>query len=206
MKKLLVLILLLPATLAAQLPVQIFGGHKAVEYNFLWFKDVDARGKFSLFNFTFFTVDYQDRAKNVYEIYQVGTFNFNKTWGLSGGGRFVSNEFAPIMALSYQLTTRDLYLNLFPSVQYFGSTQTVSYSLFGLLFYRPKISDTWRLFNQLTFEPLFTARQHVFSYQQVRIGLEYKSLFQFGLGGNFDQVGSNFAFQYNLGVFIRKEL
>lgn len=190
----------------AQLPVQVFGGNKAIEYNFLWYKGIDKKGKVNLFNFTFFTIDYQDKSRNAYEIYQVATYNFTKNWGLAGGGRFTSGQFAPQIAISYQLETKDLYLNIFPTVQYLSNQQQVGYSLFGLLFYKPKINETWKMFNQLAFEPLFNTKEHIYSYQQIRIGLEYKELFQFGLGVNLEQTGAKFETRHNFGVFIRKEL
>lgn len=189
----------------AQLPVQVFGGSKAIEYNFLWYKDIDQNGRVSLFNFTFFTIDYQDQSKNTYEIYQVATYNFTKNWGLASGGRFTNGRFAPQMAVSYQLEKKDLYINIFPTVQYLSSQQPIGYSLFGLLFYKPKINDAWKMFNQLTFEPLFDSNEHIYSYQQIRVGLEYKELFQFGLGLNLEQAGRNFETKQNFGVFIRKE-
>jgi hypothetical protein len=190
----------------AQLPIQVFGGNKAIEYDFLWYKDIDKKGKVNLFNFTFFTIDYQDKNRNAYEIYQVATYNFTKNGGLAGGGRFTSGEFAPQIAISYQLETKDLYLNIFPTVQYLSNQQQVGYSLFGLLFYKPKINETWKMFNQLAFEPFFNAKEHIYSYQQIRVGLEYKELFQFGLGVNLEQTGAKFETRQNFGVFIRKEL
>jgi hypothetical protein len=194
-----------PAIVTAQLAPQLFAGHRAAEYNSLWFKELDKKGKVSLFNFTLFNVDYKDKSNNLYEIYQIGIYNFNKSWGAAGGGRFVGGEFVPTVAISYQKATKDLYFNIFPSAFYYPSTQKFKYSLFGLLFYRPKLNDTWKMFNQITFEPLFDTEQHVYSYQFIRVGLEYKELFQFGIGANLEQIGKDFTLRENYGVFIRKE-
>jgi hypothetical protein len=196
--------------LLAQLAPQLFGGHQAVEYNFLWFKEVDKKGKLSLFNYTTFTVNYASKANNAYEIYQVGILNLNKTWGIAGGGRFIGNAFIPLVALSFQQVSKNLYFNLFPSAQLTTSGeeplgQKMSYSLFGLLFYKPKLNDTWKMFNQLSFEPLFNAAQHLYSYQQIRVGLQYNECFQFGLGANLEQLGKDFTFRQNYGLFLRKE-
>lgn len=190
---------------SAQLAPQIFAGHRGAEYNFLWFKGVDAKGRISLFNFTSFFADYEEQTNNLYEIYQVGIYNLNPSWGLAGGGRFVGGEFVPLIAVSYQKVIRDLYFNLFPSAQYVPSAQQINYSLFGLLFYTPRINDTWKVFSQLTFEPLFNLEKHIYSYQQIRLGLEFKEQFQFGIGVNLDQVGKDFTFRQNYGLFIRKE-
>ncbi|MGD1842060.1 MAG: hypothetical protein ACFB0B_14370 [Thermonemataceae bacterium] len=192
----------------AQLPVQVFAGHESIEYNFLWFKDVDQQGRISLFNFTFFDVNYEDEAANFSEIYQVGTYNFNKNWGIAAGGRYTGGRFVPLVALSFQVQTESLYFNIFPSLQYASAADELQYALFGLLFYTPKINDNWHLFSQLAFEPIFNDQQHLFTYQQLRLGLEYKKLIQFGIGANLQQIGigDDFTFVENYGLFIRKEL
>lgn len=79
----------------AQISVQVFGGNKTIEYNFLWYKDINNKTKVNLFNFTFFTIDYQDQSRNANEIYQVATYNFTENWGLAGDGRFTSGQFSP---------------------------------------------------------------------------------------------------------------
>ena len=207
MKYLLTLICILHCLdMKAQIPVQIFAGNKAVEYNFLWQKDIDAEGKVNTFNFTFYNVNYEDQDLNSYEIYQAVTYNLNKTWGLASGGRFSGNAFSPLIALSYQIQTTDLYLNIFPGFQYATSTDQVEYTLFGLLFYTPKLNEKWNLFSQLAFEPIFNSTKHVFSYQQIRLGLGYKKRLQFGIGANLEQAGKDFALSENYGLFIRVEL
>lgn len=190
----------------SQLPVQLFAGTKAFEYNFLWDKDLDARGRVNLFNFTFFNVDYNNRNKNSYEIYQVATYNISPKWGIAGGGRFSAGVLSPQLAVSFQLETTDLYLNIFPTLQYLEAQNTMGYSLFALLFYQPRLNNTWKMFNQITLEPLFFNKGHIYSYQQVRVGLDYRGWFQFGVGSNFEQIGKSYEFRQNYGLFIRKEL
>jgi hypothetical protein len=190
----------------AQIQPQIFAGHQAVEYNFLWFKDFDSTKRVTLFNFSFYNINYEDQSRNTYEIYQVATYNITSNWGLAGGGRFANGEFQPVLAVSYQLATSNLYFNIFPSIQYSSLTEQLNYSLFGLLFYKPRLSKTWRMFNQVAFEPFVSKQGHVFSYQQLRMGLEYKNGVQFGLGANLEQFGESFDSTYNIGLFIRKEL
>ncbi|MCU0323314.1 MAG: hypothetical protein MUE72_12915 [Chitinophagaceae bacterium] len=188
-----------------QIPAQLFFGHSAAEYNFFWYKDLDKNKKVSLFNFTYFVSNYNSNEKNAYEIYQVATYNFTKNWGIASGGRFFNNQFSPQVAISYQYETEEFYLNIFPTVQYLPSQKEAGYSVFGLIFYRPKINNTWKLFNQLTFEPLLNRSGHVYSYQQLRIGVEYKTLLQFGIGVNSEHFGKEFSTNQNVGLFIRKE-
>lgn len=203
---LIVLFALVIKVLPAQVPTQVFAGHEATEFNFMWNGYLDKKEKFTLFNFTFFETDYNEQSNNTYEIYQVIIYNLNKKWGVAGGGRFIANEFISEAALSFQAFGKDLYLNLFPSVRYTPSLEEAGYSVFGMVIYTPKLNDKWSFFNQVIFEPLFNNEGHVFSYQQLRIGLGYRSAFQFGLGANLSQVGDSFENETNLGVFVRKEL
>lgn len=189
-----------------QIPVQLFAAHRGVEYNFFWFKNIGQQQKVTLFNFTYVYVDYRNRADNVAEVFQVATFNFNKSWGLSGGGSYAGGGFVPQVALSYQRSRGAWYINFFPSVQYNTSDRWLEYGLFGLLFYQPPINPTWKGFGQLAFEPSFNKRGHLFSYQQLRVGLNYKQLFQFGIGANLEQDGPRFSWRHNYGIFVRKEL
>ena len=207
MRKSLVSILFCSITVisVAQIPVQILGGHEATEYNFMWDGDLDSAGRVNLFNFTFFNLDYESPDNHAYEIYQVATYNFTNNWGLAGGGRFTMGRFSPQMAMSFQIFTKDLYLNLFPTLQYLPATERLGYSMFGILIYQPQINDRWNIFSQITLEPLFDNEGHIYSYQQLRFGLGYRNLFQFGLGANLEQIGRNFQSNENYGLFIRKE-
>ena len=96
----------------SQIPVQVFGGNKAIEYNFIWFKDFEPGSKVSLFNFTFFSVNYADADLNSSEIYQTATYKFNSSWGIATGGRYSEGEFLPLAAISYERNLKNIYIRL----------------------------------------------------------------------------------------------
>jgi len=192
--------------LQAQIPVQIFAGHKAVEYDFFWDKNIDSEEKFNLFNFTSFRVQYDNNEYNAYEILTLATYNLSPKWGLSAGANFTDGHLNPQIAISYQLETEKFYMNVFPSVHYFSGTNSFGYGLFGLAFYHPQLNNVWYFYSQLLFEPLFDGFGHIYSYQQLRVGLDYQGLFQFGLGATFEQFGGDFSGRQNFGVFARREL
>ena len=190
--------------LRAQLPVEIFTGHRATNFSSLWSKDIDKKGKFSLFNFAFFSSDYKDRSRNTSEIYQIGIYHLTKKLGIATGGRYVNNEFIPQVALSYYATFNNLYLDFFPAIQYSFQSKTFLYSMFSFAFFEPPINEKWKFFSMLQMEPTFSSEGHLFSWQQIRAGLTWVDKFQFGLGLNLDQVGTRFSNTTNAGVFIRK--
>ena len=44
---------------------------------------------------------------------------------------------------------------------------------------------------------------HAFSVERVRVGLDFRG-YQFGVAGNFQQLGTDFKTNDNLGGFVRK--
>lgn len=128
------------------------------------------------------------------------------TLGVALGGRYRNGEFIPQVALSFQHFKNDLFVNIFPALQYSTLQKELQYGVFGLVIYTPKLSGKWSSFNQLMFEPLFNKNQHLLTYQQLRVGLDYQNKFQFGLGANLNQFGKEFLFASNFGIFIRKDL
>ncbi|MCU0435096.1 MAG: hypothetical protein MUC87_16680 [Bacteroidia bacterium] len=193
------LLFCIPFKLGAQISPQVFVANEGTEYNFLWFKNVDSANRVTLFNYTFYYADYNERQKNTYEIYQVGIYNLTPTWGLSAGGRFTAGEFVPLVALSYQVMTDDLYLNLFPSAQYFPSSRRFGYSLFGMLFYRPRINERWRGFSQLMFEPLFVGTIMYSVTSRLGLGLNTKTVFSLAWEPTLIRAGMIFGFARTMG-------
>jgi hypothetical protein len=207
MKKVLLLLLLnllSHTNLFAQVSTQLLVGNRSADYQFFWNKDLDKKKKLSLFNFTYYSLDYKNRQNSVYSIYQVGTYHINTNVGISAGGILAGGQFAPRISFSYQIQRHDLFLNVLPALSYLPDIDKAGYSVFILLFYTPKISENWKLYNQFLWEPLFANEGHVFSYQQFRVGLNYKDWFQFGIGANLSQVGKEFNNTTNLGIFINK--
>jgi hypothetical protein len=161
---------------------EVFGGHKKAQHELLISKPIDSLGIISFFNLTYFTVDYKDRRIVDPFIYSVATFNFNHFIGIASGGYMTNQGFVPIAAVSLQYFNKkgDLYLNLFPTIEL---TKKPNYEMFGLLVYNPVISKKLKFFSQLTFSTNFNFEQHNFSFQQIRLGLDYKG-FQFGIGSD----------------------
>ncbi|MDX2306174.1 MAG: hypothetical protein NW226_25420 [Microscillaceae bacterium] len=193
----------------AQIPAEVFVGHKQTQHEFFFFKDLDSARRFSVFSFARFAVDYKDRHLNSSFISSQVTYNLTPRWGITAGGNYSGLDFNPIVAISYLYVNEkgDFFINLFPQMII---SENPVYELFGLAFYTPKISEKWSLFSQLIFGSSINDKfnQHLLSYQQVRLGLGYKNLFQFGIGIDQSQIGAAKTLTYsnNIGVFIRKEL
>ncbi|MCU0390540.1 MAG: hypothetical protein MUE81_05445 [Thermoflexibacter sp.] len=62
MKKVLLLLLLnllSHTNLFAQVSTQLLVGNRSADYQFFWNKDLDKKKKLSLFNFTYYSLDYK---------------------------------------------------------------------------------------------------------------------------------------------------
>lgn len=206
----LLLTLVLSTRLFAQTPVEVFVGHEQVQHEFFFFKDIDKKAKWSLFSMGRFAVDYEDETLNSSFISSQVTYNLNTTWGISTGGIYSEGDFAPILAVSYVYTNKSgtLFINLFPT---WIIREKAEYEMFGLAFFTPKISDKLNLFSQLIFGTTMNNRfnEHIFSYQQIRLGLDLVGKFQFGMAFDQNTLGTGElpnSYSNNAGLFIRKEL
>jgi hypothetical protein len=189
---------------------EIFGGHKKAQHEILISKPIDSLGIISFFNLTYFTVDYKDRKIIDPFIYSVATFNFNQYFGLATGGYMTNQGFVPIAAISIQYFNKkgDLYINIFPTIEL---SKKPNYEMFGLFVYNPAISKKLKLFTQATFSTNFNFKQHNFSFQQIRIGLDYNN-FQFGIGSDtqiptfIDPLSNDLKTEVNpnIGFFLRR--
>ena len=202
--------LILSPSLFAQIPVEVFAGHEQLQHEFFFFKDIDNKAKWNLFSIGRFAVDYEDETLNSSFISSQLTFNINSSWGISGGGIYSEGDFAPILAISYVYTNKsgNLFVNLFPT---WIIRSKAEFEMFGLVFFTPRINDKFNVFSQLIFGTTINNRfdEHVFSYQQVRLGLDRINKFQFGFAIDQNMAGTGElpgSYGNNIGLFIRKEL
>jgi len=204
---LLMFYLLFIQSVKAQIPVEVFIGNNQAQHEFFFFKDLGQNHKVNLFSMARFAVNYEDETLNTSMVSSQLTYNFTKNWGISTGGLFTEPTFSPLLAISYVYFNPkgDLFLNFFPTVYF---QDNLEFELFGLFFYTPKLSEKWSLFSQVIFGTAVNQQfdQHVFSYQQIRLGLGYKKSFQFGVGIDQNFFGNSWMYAENIGLFIRKEL
>jgi hypothetical protein len=200
------LILITPVILPAQIPVEAFFGNRQFQHEFFFFKDMDSQQRVNLFSMARFSADYDTEVFNTSLMSSQITYNLNSNWGISGGAVVANNSFSPIVAISYSYfnDAQDLFVNIFPTAIIKDKPE---YELFGLAMYRPQITEDISLFTQLLFGTTMnnTLQEHVFSYQQLRIGIGVRDWFQVGIGIDQNQFGEKFDYENNIGLFIRKE-
>lgn len=190
----------------AQIFVQTFAGHTGIEFNTILERGVSSDHKLNYFGYSYFYVDYLNKTDNAYEIYQVLNYELINNSGVSLGGSFSENEFIPQVGFYWHFEKNFIELDIIPAVDYSFGSGGISYSIFGFILHRKPIKNEWNLYNQLIFASNFDFSESHVSYQQLRIGLEYKNSLQFGIGVNFEEYDTDFVLNYNLGLFLSKEL
>lgn len=204
----------------AQIPFEVMVGNKQTLYYAYIQKDLDSVGRWNLFSQGLYGVNYKDNTLNNISIDNQLTYQFNNWLGISAGGGFDGLAFIPTLGLSLSYLNKkgDFSITAFPTLQL---TKPISLELFTLINYSPQFNKKWGLFSQLIAgtnlglqkeypnqqrEILNVFTRHNVSNQLLRVGLNYKQKFQFGLGTDFAQFGTNEGAFENFGVFLRYQL
>ena len=211
MKKSIALFVFVGAGVAAmaQNVAEIFVNDKNVSHEIWLSGSLQDSSRVSFFNYTRFRVDYESTSANEFMSYSTVNYEIMKGLGVATGGFILNSGFVPVVALNYFYQNETWLINVFPSVEL---AENPNKEVFLFLQYRPQLNERLRLFSQLVYNTNFTFERHNFSEQNLRLGLEYRSL-QFGVGGDITQVPLedpeasrvNTSWNFNFGVFLRKE-
>jgi hypothetical protein len=204
----------------AQIPFEVLVGNKQTLYFAYIQKDLDSIGRWNIFSQGLYSVNYKDISLNSISIDNQLTYQLNNWLGISAGGSFDGVQFTPSLGLSLGYLSRkgDFSITAFPTIQL---AKPMASELFTLINYSPKFNEKWGAFSQLIIgtnlglqkeypnqkrEILNIFTRHNISNQLLRIGLNYKQKFQFGLGADFAQFGMNEGKFENFGIFLRYQL
>lgn len=198
----------------AQIPVEVFAGHKKSTVDIMFFKFLkNKEGQNS--NWLFFD---RNRASIDYKMTTTSNLpQFGFTEALSYNDKRLKG-FAPVVVAS--ILNRGIYPKAGIQFAKIKENFTIfswlvsetlkepNIDFFFLGRYTTKLTDKLRLFSQIEFVNAFpTADKNNFSFtQRLRLGLKLDE-FQFGVGTDFTQLGRNdFIKTENIGGFLRYEL
>lgn len=204
----------------AQMPFEVMAGNKQTLYYAYIQRDLDSVGRWNIFSQSLFAINYKNSTQNAISVEGQLTYQFNSWLGLSLGGGFDGQQFNPTLGLSLSYLNKkgDFSISAFPMVQL---AKPIALDFFALINYSPQFNKKWGLFSQLIAgtnldlqkeypnqkrEVLNIFTRHNISNQLLRIGLNYKQKFQFGLGTDFAQFGMNEGAFENFGVFLRYQI
>ena len=197
----------------AQIPVEVFAGHKKATLDIMFFKFIKNKQETNS-NWLFF---YRNRASIDYKMNTTSNLpQFGFTEAISYNRKALKG-FAPVAVV--QLLNRGVYPKLGMQFAKQGKDYTIFTWLvcetakepfadwFFLGRYTPRITDKMNLFLQAELINAFPLNHaDNFSFiQRCRVGLKFDS-FQFGLGTDISSTGRNkFTQTYNFGAFLRHE-
>jgi len=222
MKKHMLVVILIMTTrnTYAQIPFEVMAGNKQTVYFAYVQKDVDSIGRWNIFSQGLYAINYKDSSLNSISIDNQLTYQLNNWLGISVGGSFDGLQFNPTIGLSFSYINKkgDFSITAFPTLQL---TKPIALDVFSLINYSPQFNKKWGLFSQLIMgtnlglqkeypdqqkEILHIFTRHNISNQLLRIGLDYKQKFQFGIGADFAQFGMNEGRFENFGLFFRYQI
>ena len=206
-------ILLFRSIAFAQIPVEVFAGHKKATVDIMFFKFIKNKeglnSKFLFFNRNRASIDYaMTKTTNLpqFGFTEALSYNHEKLKG-----------FAPVLVVSI------LNRGVFPKAGVQFAKVKKEYTIFSWVVvetlsepnidffflgrYTPKLTEKINLFSQVELVKAFpTVEQNIFSFtQRFRLGLKVKE-FQFGAGLDLSQLGrKDFTTNENLGGFLRYE-
>lgn len=204
----------------SQIPFEVMVGNKQTQYFGYIQKDLDSIGRWSIFSQSIFAINHQDSSLNSISIDGQLTYMLNNWLGVSAGGAYDGNRFNPTVGLSFTYVNpkRDFVITAFPTIQL---AKPISLDFFALINYCPQFNQKWGLFSQCILgtnlglqkeypnqerEVLNFFTSHNGSSQILRVGMNYRQKFQFGIGADLAQFGINLGSFENFGVFLRYQL
>ena len=199
---------------AAQIPVEVFAGHKKTSLDILFFKYFKTKSGVNtpllLFNRNRAVVDYQMTTTTFlpqFGFTEAISLNYKQLKGFAPvvvAQIFSTGVFAKA-GFQYAYIKKDLTLFSWLVCE---TKKEPGIDLFFLGRYTPKLVGSWHAFSQLEMlGSAPTAVQANFSFtQRARMGLK-RNPFQFGAGVDIQQTGrKNFTILTNFGAFLRYEI
>jgi hypothetical protein len=204
----------------AQIPFEVMVGNKQTQYFGYVQKDLDSIGRWNIFSQSIFAINHKDSTMNSISVDGQLTYMLNNWLGIAAGGAFDGNKFNPTIGLSltYVNKKRDFVITAFRTLQ---MAKPIALDLFALINYSPQFNQKWGLFSQFILgtnlglqkeypnqkrEVLNFFTRHNGSTQLLRVGLNYKQKFQFGIGADLAQFGMNEGTFENFGIFLRYQI
>lgn len=209
----LIAMLLIRGVAVAQIPVEVFGGHKKTTLDimfFKYFKDKSGNNsKFLFFNRNRAGIDYQMTSTSFlpqFGFTEAISFNHLKLKGFAPVtvGQLVGTGVYTKAGFQFAYLKKDILIFTWLVSE---TKRDPTIDIFFLGRFTPKLTEKINLFSQLELinaAPTMIEKNYLFT-QRIRLGLKMKA-FQFGIGADFTQSGrASFSKTENLGLFLRYE-
>ncbi len=121
-----------------------------------------------------------------------------------GGGTFYASVpgFKPSVNIQFSVGGKNYFLLAIPRIDVHHKP---SYDMMMLAEAKPQLTPGIKAYSRVQVMFNYTQGIHNRSYQNIRLGIDM-FYFQAGLAANFDSYGKDRITEYNLGLFIKKDL
>ena len=187
---------------AQTLPVEAMAGTENLWYQHVLAKRFSEHSNFGFFHVSTLHVYYEPERPDEIMSQSYLTYSLSRSFFLQAGSFYVSGPgFSPSVGLQFVKQLNALFFLVVPRIDV---KRRGSYDALVLVRYRPRITNSLKLYTHLQLMSNYSRRGHNRSYQNFWLGLEKKA-FQFGLALNLDEYGPKYKTHYNPGMFIRAE-
>ena len=178
--------------------LEIMVGHERIFVDAQWLKFMNNKNQWSLFSRTRATIDYDNQTNLFTGAYL--NYTFKNGLGSSLVGKIGNNGGGADAGVHIFKSKNNWMLFGLASI---SLKNELEYSWFSIFRFTPQINDQWKFYSSLELFNLFGKENHLVSVQRIRLGLDYQQ-FQFGIAGNFTEIGEDWTGNSNVGGFIRK--
>ena len=199
MNKLIILIAFIILSLEgyAQIQVQPFFGNDGLQIGSLVNKAFTKKERWNYFNYTSYFTQYDSIKSGQIESYQNVSYSIYKNFGINAGATFGNANLIPSLGFSYILDKDKFNVSIFPSLNYLMAEKEIGADLNAMLEYTPTINKSWNFYAMLIFNGDYISSEFD-TKEYLRIGLEHKNKFQFGVGTDIDNTNNTI----NIGAFV----
>lgn len=187
---------------AQPIPVEVAAGQTYATTNLVLSKNLSPTSRLGFFHLSTIGIEYDDSDHNDLAIQNLGFVELARGFRVTGGAFHSERGFSPTVGMQYVRPGSDLFLLFSPRV---NVESDPSYSIFSIVRYKPRLTEHVRLYLGAQLLNTFDGDRHIRSYQWLRVGLEVAGT-QFGVAVNLDESGPHPALEWNVGLFVRREL
>ena len=165
-----------------------------------WTKSIDKEYKFVLFNLN--TAEYNFNLKEAtFMSYSILNIDLFKGFGPVVGTRVLKDRVVGLGGFQYTHFREGIFITANFTSELRGNPD---FELFSLIQYRPQITEKIKGFTQGQISFNFNSQSHIFSFQQLRLGVDL-GLIQTGFALNQFQFGQDWLYNIQPGFFLRLE-
>ena len=192
-------------TMQAPIPLELMFGNNRYGAQLIVNRNLPESERLSFFSVSYVEVGYNNDLSTLEFINSSQlAFDVYKGFGVTSGLNANRWGMSPTIGLRYIYASQKLVCVFIPD---FIFTNDKNVAMFGLVEYRPKLTEKVRLYSRLQglYNHNMALGVHERSFLQLRLGVSI-GRYDMGLGSNFDYYGPSKVFVDNYGIFLKANM